>query len=83
MQNIYITEWFKVFLIRHSGFQLEQRAMGHCKETRGVLGHSPGEPGTEFCNYGISPRQTEIVFRLHDPKSKRIYSPTAKKKKNM
>lgn len=32
-----------------------------------------------FCNYGISPRQTEIAFSLHDPKSKWIYSPTEKK----
>lgn len=73
------------FVWCHSGFQLEQRerarAMGHCKEIRGVLGHSPGEPGTKFCNYGISPRQTGIVFSLHDPKSKWIYSPIAKKQK--
>lgn len=52
--------------------------MGHCKETRGGLGHSPGEPGTEFCNCGVSPRQT-IVFSLHDPKFKWIYSPIVKK----
>lgn len=51
MQNIYMTEWFLSFVWCHSGFQLEQRAMGHCKATRGVLGHSPGEPGTEFSHH--------------------------------
>lgn len=70
MQNIYITECFKVFRMVpqcHSGFQLEQGAMRYCKGTRRALGHSPGEPGTELCNYGVSPWQTEIAFNLHDP----------------
>lgn len=69
-----MTEWFKVLYDATVASSLSREQMGHCKETRGVLGHSPGEPGTEFCNYSISPRQTETVFSLHDPKSKRIYS---------
>lgn len=54
--------------------------MGHCKETRGVLGHSPGEPGTEFCNYGRSPRWTEICVRSSWPQIQMVfYSPIVKK----
>lgn len=47
-----------------------------------VLGHSPGEPGMEFCNHGKSPRQTEIVFSVHDPKFNWIYFPHCEKKEN-
>ena len=53
--------------------------MGHCEATRGVLWalSRRARDVLEFSNYGVSPRQTEIVFMT--PKSEWINSPTAKK----
>lgn len=79
MQNIYMTEWFK-FCMTPRWLPAWAESNGTLQRNKRSIGHSPGEPGTEFCNYSISPRQTETVFGLHDPKSKRIYSLIAKKK---
>ena len=46
------------------------------EEYSGTLQESQGR---SFSNYGISLKQTETVFCLHDPKSEWINSPTAKK----
>lgn len=66
MQNIYITECFKVSYDATVASSLSIEQWDTAKK-QGVFGHSPGEPGTEFCNYIISPEQTEIMLSLHDP----------------
>lgn len=94
MQNIYITEWIKVVYDATvaSSLSREQRDTAKKKKVKEknkiktqqqekVLGHSPGEPGMEFCNHGKSPRQTEIVFSVHDPKFNWIYFPHCEKKR--
>lgn len=55
-----MAEWFVVFFSFFfpddaAAASSLRRATGHSEATRGVLGHSPGEPGTEFSHYGASP----------------------------
>lgn len=79
MQNIYITEWFKVWMM--------PQWLPAWAESNGILWRNKkstralSRRAREFCHYGISPRQTEIAFSLHDPKSKWVYSPHWKKNK--
>lgn len=57
MQNIYITEWFKVPYAATVASSRSRERWDAAKEQEEHSGRPPGEPGTQFCNRALSPKQ--------------------------
>lgn len=75
MQNIYITEWFKVLYDATVASSLSREQWDTAKQQEEYLGTLQESQGRSLA----TPRRTETEFSLHDPKSEWINSPTAKK----
>lgn len=97
MQNIYITEWIKVVYDATVASSLSREQWDTAKKFKKVkeknkiktqqqekvLGHSPGEPGMEFCNHGKSRDRPKLCSAFMIPNSTGFTSPIVKKREQV